>query len=99
MTDEQIARLIERRDKLTNRRDGLTESKRIAAIDRQLARVEPGINNTIDLYLGRPGAVLPDYYTVGRAEQEERLNEYRPDTIELIDMTRRIWQETEPIAY
>lgn len=59
MTDEKINALINRRNKLTNRRDGLTDSKRIQRIDAQLSQTPPGQRNDVDLLLGRTCAILP----------------------------------------
>lgn len=62
MTDAEITRLIEVRNTITNRRD-LDFNPDTGSIDAQLATVPPGQRNDVDLLLGRPNAVLPDYYT------------------------------------
>jgi hypothetical protein len=59
MTNEQIDAQIAKRNRLTNRRDGLTDSKRVKAIDAKLATVPAGQRNDVDLLLGRSCAVLP----------------------------------------
>ena len=60
MTEDQINHLITRRNKLTDRRDSLTDWKRVRRIDAQLAAVPAGQRNDVDLLLGRPCAVLPE---------------------------------------
>jgi hypothetical protein len=65
----EIERLIARRDLLTNRRDGLTDSKEIAKIDRKLATVPEGVNNDVDLRLGRTCAKLPEQPDYGPASR------------------------------
>ena len=65
MTTDQIDALITRRNKLTNRRDGLTDSKRVKRIDAQLEQVPAGQDNRVDLLLCRSCAVLPERPTYG----------------------------------
>ncbi len=63
MNATKIDRLIAKRDRLLTRRDGLYDSEVINRIDAQLAQVEPGVDNRVDLALGRACAVHPAYYT------------------------------------
>lgn len=70
MTDEQIARLIARRDRLTGRSDERINRPALDEIDAQLATVPPGQRNDIDLLLGRPGAILPPRDALARAAAE-----------------------------
>lgn len=72
MNEQKINRLIERRNKLTNRRDGLTDSAVIARIDAQLRDVPPGQDNRVDLLLGRSCAVLPDRANERWSTDEQR---------------------------
>lgn len=71
-TTAQIDKLIARRNKLTNRRDGLTDSAVIARIDAQLRDVPPGQRNDVDLLLGRSCATLPDRSAVRWSTDEQR---------------------------
>lgn len=59
MTTDQIDRLINRREKLTNRRDGRLNRPALDEIDAKLSQVPPGADNRVDKLLGRPCAVLP----------------------------------------
>jgi hypothetical protein len=71
--DTAIIRLIARRDRLTNRRDGRLNRPALDEIDAQLSALCPaGQSNDVDLLLGRSCAVLPDY---------ERLSKGLPDGI------------------
>jgi hypothetical protein len=58
MTDAQINDLLRKRDRLLTRRDGLYDRDVIDRIDKQLATVEPGTDNRVDLALGRLCAKL-----------------------------------------
>ena len=60
MNDRKITELLRKRDKMLTRRDGLYDHAVIDAIDAQLAAVEPGKRNDVDLALGRTCATLPD---------------------------------------
>lgn len=60
MTDAQITRLLERRNKILTRRDALIDSKVINRIDAKLRTVEQGRSNEVDLALGRACAKLPE---------------------------------------
>lgn len=86
MNTSQIDRLIANRNKLTDRRDGLTDSKRVRNIDAQLSQVPAGADNRVDLLLGRACAVLPPHYmltpreiSVTQAEQYRIEAEGLPD--------------------
>lgn len=60
MTTRKIDQLIARRNKLTNRRDGLYDHKVVDDIDKKLAALSPaGERNDVDLLLGRTCATLP----------------------------------------
>lgn len=72
MTTAQIDRLIARRERLTNRRDGLTDSAVINRIDAQLATIPAGQDNRVDLLLGRSCATLPDRSAVRWSTDEQR---------------------------
>lgn len=60
MNDRKITELLRKRDKMLTRRDGLYDHAVIDEIDAQLAAVEPGTRNDVDLALGRMCATLPD---------------------------------------
>lgn len=81
MNDERINRLIARRNKLTNRRDENINRPAVAEIDAQLATIEPGQRNDVDLLLGRSCAKLPkrnerDDYLTGIADQHEDMLDF-----------------------
>lgn len=60
VADKAIDKLIARRNKLTNRRDSLTDWSLIDKIDENLAQLSPaGERNDVDLLLGRTCATLP----------------------------------------
>lgn len=61
MTPDKIAELLSKRDRLLTRRDGLYDHAVIKRIEAQLGEVEPGVNNQVDLALGRTCAVLEQY--------------------------------------
>lgn len=83
MNTEQIDRIINRRNKLTNRRDGRLNRPALDEIDAKLREVPPGTDNRVDLALGRPCAVLPmrAEYTAAQAEQYRLEAEGQPDGI------------------
>lgn len=83
MTTDQIDRLINRRNKLTNRRDGRLNRPALDEIDAKLREVPDGQDNRVDKLLGRPCAVLPTRaeYTVTQAEQFRLECEGQPDGI------------------
>lgn len=85
MTPDRIARLINRRNKLTARRDGRLNRPALDEIDALLREVEPGTDNRVDLALGRQCATLPprpDYHiSAAQAEQYRLMSEGRPDGI------------------
>lgn len=59
MINDQIDRLINRRNKLTNRRDGRLNRPALDEIDAKLREVPDGQDNRVDLLLARPCAALP----------------------------------------
>lgn len=69
MSAAQIDRLIEQRNKLLTRRDGLYDTERVNRIDAQLrAAVAPGTRQDVDEMLGR---VLPNRAAVTRWSTDE----------------------------
>ncbi len=88
ITDEQIAKWLEKRNTLLERRDGLYKHSIIDRIDAQLAQVPAGQNNEVDQALGRECAVQDSYIAdkarrvVERLEAEyRRMSEGQPDGI------------------
>lgn len=85
MTPDRITRLINRRNKLTARRDGRINRPALDEIDALLQQVPDGTDNRVDLALGRKCAELParpDYnISAAQAEQYRALSEGRPDGI------------------
>lgn len=59
-TDEQINRLIARRERLTNRRDERINIPAVNEIDARLRLVAPGKRNDVDRLLGRRCATIID---------------------------------------
>lgn len=59
-TDEQIDRLISRRERLTNRRDERINIPAVNEIDARLRLVAPGKRNDVDRLLGRRCATIDD---------------------------------------
>lgn len=78
ITPDRIAHLLSRRAKLTTRRDGWIDWPKVKAIDVELETVAPGVDNRVDLALGRSCAKLPQRDTTDaeRAKwQREGLDE------------------------
>lgn len=102
MTSEQIDRLLRRRDKLTQRRDGRINRPALNEIDVQLREVPPGQDNRIDLYLGRPCAVLPKRVIMVQhiSGVQEVAPEFGLSAAEIAHLQARCEEtETEPPAY
>jgi NADH:ubiquinone oxidoreductase subunit F (NADH-binding) len=100
MTPEEITQLIAIRNRLTNRRDEMIDFAAVDEIDAVLSTVQPGTRNDIDLLLGRPCAVLPSAALAAAAAEVGV--EYRwmhADTIAMLEMTRIIFEQAEPIPY
>ncbi len=74
-TPAQIARLIARRERLTNRRDERINFPAVKEIDAQLAQVPAGERNDVDLLLGRPCAQLSIPAAVVRALEADEQRE------------------------
>ncbi len=78
MNDQQIDRLIARRDKLLTRRDGLYDHAVINRIDAKLRAACPaGQRNDVDMALGRLCAVLPprvDYHIARPTDAPDSLS-------------------------
>lgn len=94
MTAEQIDALIAVRNSIT---DICTDfATNTAAIDAVLAEIPAGVDNRVDLLLGRPEAVLstrPGYILNQMVTLEQ------PETIALVEMTRIIFEQAAPIEY
>lgn len=77
MTQQEIDAICDARDRLTDRRDEEVDWEAVDAFDAVLATVPPGQDNRVDLYLGRPCAVLPqrvDYLTAIADQHEDMLD-------------------------
>lgn len=90
MNDAKIAKLIASRNRLTDRRDGLTDSKRVAAIDAQLAAVPAGERNDVDLLLGRLRAT-----PTPRADYSDLL---RDKCAAVVDVLERDWIQSQTVT-
>lgn len=91
MNANHITALLEVRSQLLSLRD-LEHNPDTGPIESVLRDVPPGVDNRIDLALGRTCAVLPPRveYNISREVSE---------VDRLIETTRKIWRETEAIEY
>jgi hypothetical protein len=92
MNAEQIDALLKVRSQLLSLRD-LEHGVDTSPIDAVLREVPPGENNDVDLALGRTCATLPARTDYGLGNREIGAVQA------LIDTTRLLWREAEPIEY
>jgi hypothetical protein len=99
MTDQQIDRLIAARNSLTDvcLPEGVYADT--AAIDALLSEVAPGMRNDVDRLLGRTCATLTPRVDYGLSAAELAVEALYISVDEMLETTRRIWRETEPIEY
>lgn len=94
MTPEQIDALITVRNSIT---DICTDfATNTAAIDSVLAEIPAGVDNRVDLILGRPEAVLPERpgYILNPVVTLEQ-----PETISALEQTRIIFEAAQDWQY
>ncbi len=98
-TPTRIARLVARREKLTNRRDGRLNLPALDEIDAQLSELSPaGADNKVDLLLGRLCAVVETLERYGAslspAERArlDALTDERSGIVEHDDATAGAWK-------
>lgn len=92
MTPDQITALLNARDAWLCVRDECVNWEAVAAIESVLRDVPPGTDNRVDLALGRTCAVLPPRAQYNISREVSEVNR-------LIETTRQVWRETEPIEY
>lgn len=81
MTPDQISALLTKRDKIAVRYAYRTNQ--LDRIDRKLRAVPPGVDNRIDLALGRPGAQLPERADYGLSECAAEIAECHADWLDM----------------
>lgn len=92
MTPEQITFLLSARDTWLCVRDECVNWEAVAEIESVLREVPPGIDNRVDLALGRRCAVLPPRAQYNISREVSKVNQ-------LIDTTRQLWRKTKSIEY
>lgn len=90
MTSSEIDELIAKRDRIAIRYS--YRVNQLDQIDRKLSQVPAGVDNRVDQALGRACAVLPKRPDYG-------ISVTQADTISMIEMTRAIFEQAEPIEY
>lgn len=81
MTTDEINDLLTKRDKIAVRYAYRTNQ--LDRIDRKLRAVPPGVDNRIDLALGRPGAQLPERADYGLSECAAEIAECHADWLDM----------------
>lgn len=81
MTPDQISALLAKRDKIAVRYSYRLDE--LDRIDRKLRAVPPGVDNRIDLALGRPGAQLPERADYGLSECAAEIAECHADWLDM----------------
>jgi hypothetical protein len=109
MTNEQIDHLIAARNAITDRTDEFIDMRAVDHIDAVLRDIPISQRPDVDALLGRRANYIAKPHVIidaARAKGEAMADAYHAhqcgvsaETQEMIDMTARIFAETEPIEY